>query len=334
MRPFMYATPSTVAEAVGALNAAGPGARVLGGGTTLYDLMKLEIETPPVVLDVHRISELATISTTGSTELVFGAGARMSDVAEDHIVRSEYPALSESLWHAASQQIRNMATLGGNLLQRTRCAYFRGGPTFACNKRNPGSGCDARDGIDTAHAVLGTSQSCIATYPGDLAAALIAFDAVVDVASVRGERTVAVADLHREPGDTPQREHTLEADELVVRIRVPVTRVGRASTYLKIRPRESYAFALAAAAVALELRGDGAVADCRIALGGVATRPWRAWDAERSLIGERSRPMPAAVPASSLSRGRGPAGSTGSRSNLGCEPSSTLCGIAGERASR
>ncbi len=285
MRPFMYATPSTIAEAVGALNAAGPPARVLAGGTTLYDLMKLEIEAPPVVLDVHRIAELATINTTGSTELVFGAGARMSDVADDPIVRSEYPALSESLWHAASPQLRNMATLGGNLLQRTRCAYFRGGPTFACNKRNPGSGCDARDGIDTAHAVLGTSDSCIATYPGDLAAALVAFDAVVDVVSVRGERTVAVAELHREPGDTPQREHTLEADELVVRIRVPVTRVGRASTYLKIRPRESYAFALAAAAVAIELHGDGTFADCRIALGGVATRPWRARDAERSLIG-------------------------------------------------
>jgi xanthine dehydrogenase YagS FAD-binding subunit len=281
----MYAAPSTVAEAVGALNAAGPAARLLAGGTTLYDLMKLEIETPPVVLDIHRVAELTTINTTGSTELVFGAGARMSDVAEDPIVRSEYPALSESLWQAASQQLRNMATLGGNLLQRTRCTYFRGGATFACNKRNPGSGCDARDGIDTAHAVLGTSESCIATYPGDLAAALVAFDAVVDVASVRGERTVAVAELHCEPGDTPQREHTLEADELVVRIRVPVTRVGRASTYLKIRGRESYAFALAAAAVALELRGDGTVADCRIALGGVATRPWRVGDAERSLIG-------------------------------------------------
>jgi xanthine dehydrogenase YagS FAD-binding subunit len=293
MRPFMYATPSTVAEAVDALAASGPSARLLAGGTTLYDLMKLEIETPPVVLDIHRLAELTTIRTTGSAELVFGAGTRMSDVAEDPVVRSEYPALSESLWHAASQQLRNMATMGGNLLQRTRCGYFRGGSTFTCNKRNPGSGCDARDGIDTSHAVLGTSESCIATYPGDLAAALVAFDAVVDVASVRGERTVAVAELHREPGDTPEWENTLEADELIVRIRMPVSPIGRASTYLKIRPRESYAFALAAAAVALDLRQDGTVADCRIALGGVATRPWRAADAERSLIGKALTPQAA-----------------------------------------
>jgi xanthine dehydrogenase YagS FAD-binding subunit len=334
MRPFMYAKPSTVAEAVDALAAAGPSARVLAGGTTLYDLLKLEIETPPMVFDIHRIAELNTINTTGSTELVFGAGARMSDVADDPIVRSEYPALSESLWHAASPQLRNMATLGGNLLQRTRCGYFRGGETFACNKRNPGSGCDARDGIDTAHAVLGTSESCIATYPGDLAAALLVFDAVVDVASVRGERTVAVAELHREPGDTPEREHTLEADELVVRIRVPVTRVGRASTYLKIRPRESYAFALAAAAVALELREDGRVADCRIALGGVATRPWRAGDAERSLISKALTPDAAGRAGEIAFAGARAGRLNGFKIELGMRTVVDALRIAGERVSR
>ena len=286
MRPFAYTRPATVAEAIDALVASGPGAKFLAGGTTLYDLMKLEVETPPAVVDIHRLAELNTIDTTGPTELVFGAGARMADVADDPVVRSGYPALAESLWRAASPQLRNMATLGGNLLQRTRCGYFRGGPTYACNKREPGSGCAARGGIDAGHAVLGVSDACIATYPGDPAIALIAFDAVIDVASPRGERTVALAHLHREPGDTPHREHTLATDELILRIRVPVTPAGRASTYLKIRSRESFAFALASAAAAITLGGDGTVDDCRIALGGVATRPWRATAAEQSLIGQ------------------------------------------------
>ena len=285
MRPFTYTAPTTVAEAIDALVTSGPGTKFLAGGTNLYDLMRLEVETPAAVVDIHRLAELNTIDTTGPTQLVFGAGARMSDVAEDPVVKADYPALSESLWRAASQQLRNMATLGGNLLQRTRCGYFRGGPPYACNKREPGSGCDARGGIDAGHAVLGVSDACIATYPGDFAIALIAFDAVVDVASPRGERTVALGDLHLEPGDTPHREHTLAADELILRIRVPLTPAGRASTYLKIRPRESYAFALASAAVGLTLDGEGTVDDCRIALGGVATRPWRATAAERSLIG-------------------------------------------------
>jgi xanthine dehydrogenase YagS FAD-binding subunit len=285
VRPFAYTAPATVAEAIDALVASGPGTKFLAGGTTLYDLMRLEVETPPAVVDVHRLVELNTIDTTGPTELVFGAGARMSDVADDPVVKSDYPALSESLWRAASPQLRNMATLGGNLLQRTRCGYFRGGPTYACNKREPGSGCDALGGIDAGHAVLGVSDACIATYPGDFAVALIAFDAAIDVAGPHGERTVALADLHLEPGDTPHLEHTLAADELILRIRVPVTQAGRASTYLKIRPRESYAFALASAAVALTRDGDGTVDDCRIALGGVATRPWRAIAAEQSVIG-------------------------------------------------
>ena len=285
MRPFTYAAPATVTEAIDALVASGPGAKLLAGGTNLYDLMRLEVETPPAVVDIHRLAELTIIDATGPTELVFGSGARMADVAEDPTVKSDYPALSESLWRAASQQLRNMATLGGNLLQRTRCGYFRGGAPYACNKREPGSGCDARGGIDTGHAVLGVSDACIATYPGDFAVALIAFDALIDVAGPGGERTMALADLHLEPGDTPHREHTLDADELILRIRVPLTPAGRGSTYLKIRPRESYAFALASAAAALALDGDGTVDDCRIALGGVATRPWRARAAEASLIG-------------------------------------------------
>jgi xanthine dehydrogenase YagS FAD-binding subunit len=277
MRSFSYIAPTSVDEAVEALAAAGPGAKFLAGGTTLYDLIKLGVERPAVLVDVSRLAELDTISTTGPDHLVFGAGARMADVAADPVVRRDYPALSESLWRAASQQLRNMATVAGNLLQRTRCSYFRE-TMFPCNKRQPGSGCAAREGIDRAHAVLGGSDACIATYAGDWPVALLAFDAVVDVVSPRGSRTVALADLHLDPGQTPDREHTLDADELIVRV--------RGSTYLKVRDRESYAFALASAAVGLTFDAQGQVDECRIALGGVATRPWRAQGAERALIGQ------------------------------------------------
>src|SRR5712671_2115351 len=208
MQPFTYVKARTAADAVRAMADGGPRTRFLAGGTTLFDLMKLNVETPTNVVDVAGLKELDGIDTGGSRELVFGALARMSDVAADPHIMAEYPALSESLWRAASPQLRNMATLGGNLLQRTRCGYFRGGPTYACNKREPGSGCDARGGIDAGHAVLGVSDACIAAYPGDFAVALIAFDAVIDVAGPRGERTVALSDLHLEPGDTPHHEHT------------------------------------------------------------------------------------------------------------------------------
>jgi xanthine dehydrogenase YagS FAD-binding subunit len=334
VRPFTYTAPATVAEALDALTASGPGTKFLAGGTNLYDLMRLEVETPAAVVDIHRLAELNTIDTTGPTELVFGSGARMSDVAEDPTVKSDYPALSESLWRAASQQLRNMATLGGNLLQRTRCSYFRGGPPYACNKREPGSGCDARGGIDAGHAVLGVSDACIATYPGDFAVALIAFDAVIDVAGPHGERTVALADLHLEPGDTPHREHTLAADELILRIRVPVTPAGRASTYLKIRPRESYAFALASAAVALTLDRNGTIDDCRIALGGVATRPWRGAAAEESLIGGPLTEQSARRAGEIAFAGARPAKHNVFKIELGIRTVADALGIAGERVAR
>jgi xanthine dehydrogenase YagS FAD-binding subunit len=288
MRSFTYTAPTSVADAVNAITAAGPGAKFLAGGTTLYDLMKLGVEQPSALVDVSRLSELTTIDTSGSDYLVFGGGARMADVGEDPVVRRDYPVLSESLWRAASQQLRNMATVAGNLLQRTRCPYFRE-VTYPCNKREPGSGCAAREGIDRGHAVLGTSEACVATYPGDWPVALVAFDALVDVIGPRGERTVALDDVHLEPGETPDREHVLAPDELILRIRVPVTPAGRGSTYLKIRDRESYAFALASAAVGLTLT-DGRVAECRIALGGVATRPWRARDAEQLVTGRPLTP--------------------------------------------
>jgi xanthine dehydrogenase YagS FAD-binding subunit len=289
MHPFTYVKPATAADAVRAITAAGPGARYLAGGTTLYDLIKLNVEAPVSVIDVNSLTELSGFDTSGSSELVFGALARMSDVAADLWLVADYPALSESLWSAASPQLRNMASLGGNLLQRTRCPYFRGGEPFACNKRSPGSGCSARNGLNRSHALLGGSERCIAVYSGDWAVALTAFDTKVDVLGPNGQRTIALDDLYREPGDTPNIETTLEFNELIVRIRVPRTPLGRASTYYKIRDRESFAFALASAAVALQMDRD-LVRDVRIAVGGLATRPWRARAAEQTLVG---RPMTA-----------------------------------------
>ncbi|MDG9701997.1 xanthine dehydrogenase family protein subunit M [Streptomyces sp. DH37] len=285
MRPFSYTVPATLADAVEALAAGGPGTRALAGGTSLYDLMKLGVETPTALVDIRGLAELAGFDTTGPGELVFGAGARMADVAGDPVLLRDYPVLAESLTKAASPQLRNMATVGGNLLQRTRCGYFRAGPPFPCNRRRPGSGCAARGGPDRDQAVLGTSESCSAAYPGDWAVALTALDARLDLLGPRGPRTMALSELHREPGDTPEHEHDLEPGELVVRIRVPATATGRASTYHKVRDRESYAFALASAAVAVGLDDRRRVVDCRIALGGLATRPWRAREAERTLLG-------------------------------------------------
>ncbi|MFC4116768.1 FAD binding domain-containing protein [Nonomuraea zeae] len=334
MHSFAYTAPATLAEALEALAAAEPGTKVLAGGTTLYDLMKLDIETPSAVVDVHALSELAGIDTAGPGELSFGAGALMADVAADPVLVSDYPALAESLVKAASQQLRNMATVGGNLLQRTRCAYFRGGPPFPCNKRRPGSGCAAIGGLDRGHALLGVSDSCIATYPGDWAVALLAFDAVVDVAGPRGERTVPLAYLHLEPGNTPDKEHTLAADELILRIRVPATPTGRGSTYHKIRDRESYAFALVSAAVAVALDGGGIVQDCRIALGGVATRPWRCHGAERELLGEVLNGRSARRAGETAFAGARPGTHNAFRIELGIRTVAEALRIAGERAAR
>jgi xanthine dehydrogenase YagS FAD-binding subunit len=263
-------------------NGNGAHSRFLAGGTTLVDLMKLDVIKAQQVIDITSISELQTFTTTSTTELVFGALAKMSDVAADPTLLREYPALAESLQTAASQQLRNMATIGGNLLQRTRCEYFRD-TSYPCNKRSPGAGCSALEGLNRGHALFGGSSSCIATYPGDFAVALAAFDALIDAVSTRGERTIALLDLHRLPGETPQIDTVLEPDELIVRIRIPATPLGRASTYHKVRDRESYAFATVSCAVAARIE-NGVVRDARIALGGVATKPWRALVAERSLI--------------------------------------------------
>lgn len=283
MHPFRYAAPTTTDEAIHTLAAAPGTARLLAGGTTLVDLMKLDVERPALLIDITGIPQLREIRTDGDT-LIFGALVHMSEAADHPVIKRDYPILSEALWRGASQQLRNMATLGGNLLQRTRCAYFRD-TQFPCNKRAPGSGCSAIGGLDRGHALLGTSSQCIATYPGDWAVALVAMDASIDTLSPRGGRTIPVAELHRQPGDTPQIENVLAIDEMIVRTRVPASALGRASTYIKIRDRESYAFALTSAAVALSMDGNR-VRDARIALGGVATVPWRARQAEQSLVGK------------------------------------------------
>ena len=283
MERFTYAAPRTVKDAVLELSSS-ENVKVLAGGTTLVDLMKNGVERPQRLIDVTGIRELNEFAIDGD-ELRFGALVRMSAVADHPEIKRRHPILSEALWRGASQQLRNMATLGGNVLQRTRCAYFRD-PQYPCNKRQPGTGCAAIGGINRGHALLGTSEFCIAVYPGDWATALAAVDASFDTMSPRGARTISIHDLHVEPGRTPDIEHTLAADELIVRTRIPTRNAYRASTYQKIRDRASYAFALASAAVALDIQGD-LVRDARIAIGGVATRPWRARDAEQSLIGRR-----------------------------------------------
>jgi xanthine dehydrogenase YagS FAD-binding subunit len=285
MEHFTYSRASSVDQALNMIKTGGLGAKFLAGGTTMVDLMRLNVIQPTEVVDILSIPDLEKFDTSGKTELVFGALAKMSDVSADENLLRHYPVIAESLQRAASQQLRNMATLGGNLLQRTRCEYYRD-RSFACNKRSPGSGCAAIDGLNRGHAIMGYSTSCIATYPGDFAVALAAFDALVDTVSPRGHRTVPLVGFHRVPGDTPNVETVLEHDELIVRIRVPRSPVGRASTYLKIRDRESYSFAVVSAAVALAILG-GIVVDARIALGGVATVPWRATAAEKSLIGHQ-----------------------------------------------
>ena len=295
MQPFSYQRPSSPIDAVTAFAAAGAGAKYIAGGTSVYDLMKLNVERPAHLIDVTAISGLDRVET-GGDRLHFGAVALMSDVAADQVVARDYPLLAESLWKAASQQLRNMATVGGNLLQRTRCMYFRNGASgvstgnaYPCNKREPGSGCAAVGGIDRGQAVLGQSASCTAVSPGDWPVALVAMDAYAEVLSPSGARSILVADLYRLPGDTPHLEFTLAPDELITAIVVPKSAAGRRSTYHKIRDRESYAFALASAAIALDMDGD-TVRRARIALGGVATRPWRAAAAEAALAGKRLTP--------------------------------------------
>ncbi|CCV15161.1 xanthine dehydrogenase family protein subunit M [Mesorhizobium sp. STM 4661] len=281
MRDFSYLRASSVDAARQA--SALPGAMLLAGGTTLIDLAKCGVAEPDTIVDITHLKGLdaITVDDQGAT---IGALAKMSSIADHADIKSRFPAVSEALWQAASAQIRNMATIGGNLMQRTRCPYFRDGENFpACNKRTPGSGCSAIGGVTRGHAVLGTSETCIATYPGDLAVALVAFDALVHL----GDRQVAVDDFFLPPGATPEREHAIQPGEVITAISIPASAAARRSTYLKVRDRQSYEFAAASAAVGIEFEADGrTIRDLRVALGGVATKPWRARGVEAALRGK------------------------------------------------
>ncbi|MTD14799.1 xanthine dehydrogenase family protein subunit M [Nakamurella sp. YIM 132087] len=280
MRTFTYERPTDLEQAVAL--AGRSGARLLGGGTNLVDLMKLGAEEPDIVVDVSHLPLTGVVRDDhGGVDV--GAMVRNSDLAADPVVRRYYPALAEALLAGASGQLRNMATTGGNLLQRTRCGYFMdvGKP---CNKRDPGSGCPARNGEHRMLGVLGTSTSCIATHPSDMAVALAALDAEVDVQGPAGRRRLSLEELYLLPGDTPQVETTLRAGEVVTGIHLPPLVDGTRSTYRKVRDRASYAFAVVSTAVLVRWDGPTAV-DLRIALGGVAPRPWRARTAEAVLRG-------------------------------------------------
>jgi xanthine dehydrogenase YagS FAD-binding subunit len=263
------------------------GARYLAGGTTLVDLMKLHVEQPALLIDINAVP-LTAIEPLPDGGVRVGALVRNSDMAHHDLIRLRYPVLAEAILAGASAQIRNMATTGGNLLQRTRCYYFRD-TAAACNKREPGSGCAALDGYNRIHAVLGTSEHCIATHPSDMCVALAALDAIVRIDGPRGQRTVPVTDFHLLPGDHPERESLLQPGDLITAVDIPALSFATRSTYVKVRDRHSYAFALASAAVAIDVRA-GTIHDARIALGGVGTKPWRARDAERLLVGRPADP--------------------------------------------
>lgn len=288
MIPATYQRAGTVQAALQALAEASAGSdvRAIGGGTNLLDLMKLQLATPTALVDVSRLP-LDGIEPRDDGGLRLGATARNADTAWHPLVERGYPLLSAAMLAGASPQIRNMATNAGNLMQRTRCTYFYDAAT-PCNKRAPGSGCSAIGGLTRHHAILGTSAHCIATHPSDMCVALAALEATVHVASLRGERTIAFADLHRLPGDTPQVDSSLAADELILRIELPpAARFAAHSAYLKIRERLSYAFALVSVAAALDIDASGQIIEARLALGGVAHTPWRRRSAEALLAGVR-----------------------------------------------
>jgi len=275
MRPFEYAHADSVPGAV-ALLAGAPNGAFLGGGTNLVDLMKLDVARPDLLVDVRRL-----------TSNRIGASTPNSDLAADRLVRRRYPVVSQALLSGASGQLRNLATTGGNLLQRTRCVYFQN-ITTPCNKREPGTGCSAIDGYHRELAILGSSTACIATHPSDLAVALTALDAVVRTQGPDGERAIPMADLHRLPGQEPQRDTVLQHGELITAVEVPPLPFASRSGYRKVRDRASYAFALVSVAAAVDV-ADGVVRDVRIAFGGVAHKPWRATSAEELLRGAPAR---------------------------------------------
>src|SRR5688500_16566718 len=282
MQPFKYTRATDVAGATRAVSA-NKDARFLGGGTNLLDLMREGVETPSELVDIARLNLTQIRSVNGGISI--GALAKNTDTANHPLVRQTYPMLTQSILAGASPQIRNMATNGGNLMQRTRCPYFYD-VSMPCNKRQPGSGCGALEGINRNHAVFGWSDKCIAVHPSDMCVALLALDAVVKVQDTMGkERSIPFAEFHRLPADTPEVDNNLKPGELITAIQLPKTNVGANSYYLKIRDRSSYAFALVSVAAGLQMRGN-TIREPRIAMGGVAHKPWRAAEAEKYLLGK------------------------------------------------
>ncbi|AIB14035.1 FAD-binding molybdopterin dehydrogenase (plasmid) [Azospirillum argentinense] len=285
MRSFTYARADSAADAIGRAGASGTA--FVAGGTNLLDLMKADVLRPEGLVDISRLP-LDRIEETAEGGLRLGALARNADTAYDERVQTRYPMLSKAILAGASAQLRNMATNGGNLLQRTRCYYFYDTAT-PCNKREPGSGCGAIGGVNRIHAILGASDQCIAVHPSDLCVALAALDAVVQVTGPEGERSIPFAEFHRLPGDHPEIDTTLQPGDLVTAIDLPARGFAEHSTYLKIRDRASYAFALVSVAAGLEMDG-GTVREARLALGGVAHKPWRDPEAEAALVGKPATP--------------------------------------------
>jgi xanthine dehydrogenase YagS FAD-binding subunit len=281
MRPFSYARVRDVNTAIAEMTKH-PNSAYLAGGTTEIDLTRLGVTHPDHLVDINELP-LAALEQLPDGGLRIGALARMSDVARAPQVVRRYPAVSQALLLGASEQLRNMASMGGNMCQRTRCPYFRDNVS-PCNKRGPGSGCSAMDGLNRGHAILGTSEQCIATHPGDVAVALTAFDAVIHTVGPSGTRAIPIDDFHLLPGNTPWVEHPLEHGELIVAIEIPRSEIAHRSVYLKFRDRESYEFALVSVCAAVRVH-DGKVAEVRLALGGVGTKPWRARRAEAALTG-------------------------------------------------
>ena len=282
MHPFSYARANELQAAIAAMQ--NPGGEFIAGGTDMLQLLKAGQRTPRRLIDINALP-LASIDVN-STGARIGALARMSDVADHQGIVENFPAISQALLLSASAQLRNMASIGGNLLQRTRCTYFRDASFAACNKRHPGSGCAAIGGENRMHAILGGSDACVATHPSDLAVALVALDAIVHLLGPDGGRSVPIAEFHALPGDTPHVENVLQPGELIIEIDIPAAAHARRSHYLKVRDRTSYEFALTSAAVGLDI-ADGRVYGARVAMGGIGTKPWRLQAVEGALVGTR-----------------------------------------------
>lgn len=298
MIPVSYSRASSIDQALQV--ASGDGVRLLGGGTNLVDLMRKGVERPSSLVDVTALSD--AVEETNDGGLLIGAAARNSVVAAHRLIRTRHPMLARAILAGASAQIRNMATVGGNLMQRTRCLYFQDVGGSRCNKRVPGSGCDAAGGFNRYHAIIGASPACSATHPSDMCVALAALEAKIETRNERGARAIPIADFHRLPGDQPQVETSLMPGELVTSVLLPPTVQSRRSAYVKARDRAAFAFALASAAVVLDVE-SGTIRRARVALGGVATKPWRCPETEHALVGQPAAPSTFAAAAALAATG-------------------------------